>query len=156
MPCRTSTALPAVTASTYAAQVDERGLTFSPHRPADGTATGEAAGRPVADAGTETLVRTLGITRGGEMIYAADGGPVERAVVGNTAQGLLAPAWGVVEHFEAGGEGVALSWIFSQPLPGAGPVRSTRRNRNSSPASAMATCIARARRLVSARAASSW
>ena len=122
---RDGTALPTVTASTYVAQVDERGLTFSPHRPADGAAPGEAAGRPVADAGTEALVRTLGITRGGEMIYAADGGPVERAVVGNTAQGLLAPAWGVVEHFEAGGEGVALSWIFSQPLPGAGPVEVT-------------------------------
>ncbi len=119
------TAAPAMTASTYAARIDERGFNFSPHRPPDGAAGGGDAGRPVADAATEALVRTVGVTRGGEVIYAADGGTVERAVVGNTAQALLAPAWGVVEHFETGREGVALSWVFPQPLPGAGAVEVT-------------------------------
>ena len=119
------TALPTVTASTYVARIDEHGLKFSPHRPADATAALDDAGWPVPDAGTEALVRTVGITRGGETFYAADDGSVERAVVGNTAQGLLSPAWGVVEHFETGTEGVAVSWIFSQPLPGTGAVEVT-------------------------------
>src|SRR5262249_52535467 len=40
------------------------------------------------------------------------------SIVGNTAQRLLVPELGIVEHFEARAEGVALTWVLPKSLPG--------------------------------------
>jgi uncharacterized repeat protein (TIGR02543 family) len=142
--------LPSVNARNYAASLDEAGLRFSPHRPAEcGTGAApvpptseapldEAAfdrmghspqrGRPDdgrtlrPDPRTEALFRTVSIGRDEAVFYDAAASTPEWSVLGNTAQALLNAASGLLEHYEARGEGVEVAWVLSQPLPGTGPL----------------------------------
>src|SRR5262249_47962976 len=128
-------------AANYVARFDGEGLRFSPHRPGEGppaeaapalAAGDDEGGRPrgrlatpppaglQADPATELLFRTMSIQRDGEILFSSERGNSEWSVVGNTAQALRSPEWGAVEHFETSAEGVAVAWVFPQPLPGRG------------------------------------
>jgi hypothetical protein len=78
--------------------------------------------RTEADPATEILFRTVSVQRDGELFFSADRDSANWSVLGNTAQALLSADWGVVEHYEAGKDGVAVTWVFPQPLPGTGPI----------------------------------
>jgi hypothetical protein len=81
---------PDVDAATYRAVFAERGLRFYPTAP-------QLSGP--ADSG-ELSIRTVGSSSR------------SFAFVGNTAQALIDPELGLVEHFEARGQGVSLTWIL--------------------------------------------
>jgi hypothetical protein len=56
------------------------------------------------------------------MFYSADGSAPPESLVGNTAQALLAPDFGLIQHGEALAAGVSVTWIVARALPGAGPL----------------------------------
>lgn len=130
--------LPRLDAGNYVAQFDGEGLRFSPHRPGEAApalAGADAEGirqhgkpmtppstRSQADPATELRFRTVSIQRDGEMFFSSERGNSEWSVLGNTAQALLSAEWGLVEHYEASGDGVAVTWVLAQPLPGDGAV----------------------------------
>jgi hypothetical protein len=97
---------PVVHAKTYTASMKASGLRFSPNNPLE-TAIG---------AETETVFRTISVQQGRRALYTANASGLNWSVLGNTAQALLDPASGLVEHYEARGEGVAVTWVFSKPL----------------------------------------
>jgi hypothetical protein len=102
---------PHVQARTYRAELDGAGLRFTP-----GGAVPESSW-PV-----DARVRTIRIASGEKDIYGETScaGEASRSIVGNTAQRLLVPELGIVEHLEAQTEGVALTWIVRKPLTDSG------------------------------------
>ncbi len=131
-----ATGLPGVDAGNYRARFDGQGLRFSPCRaelqteevagsgPHQGrTEAGTSAiGRPTPDPKTEILFRTVSVQRDGNYFFSAGQDAANWSVVGNTAQSLLSAGQGMIEHYEAGKDGVAVTWVFEKPLPGVGPV----------------------------------
>lgn len=121
-----ATGQPQISADNYVARFDEQGLEFSPAKPGGvqpaGTTVAADSGRPVADPATQILFRTTSIECDGQTYFSADQNPTQWTVTGNTVQGLLSPSGGIVEHFEAANDGVAVTWVFQEPLPGNGPV----------------------------------
>jgi len=111
---------PEVAAANYDAQFDGQGLRFSPSQPA--TTQGAS---PASDPGTELLFQTASVQRDGLTFYSAASDTAQWSAIGNTAQALLSSAYGVVEHFEAQNVGVDAAWVFSQSLPGSGPIEVT-------------------------------
>jgi hypothetical protein len=109
--------LPEVAAANYHASFDGQGLRFSPSQPAS-----TPGANPAPDPATEIQLSTVSVQRDGESFYSAASDAAEWSAVGNTAQALLSKDWGVVEHFEAQNDGVAVAWVFPQALPGSGPV----------------------------------
>ena len=98
---------PSVNSRSYVASFDTRGLQFSPKQPARGGAASEA------------VVKTLAISRGNRGIDAADERG-EWVVLGNTIQRSLSHDKRVIEHYEARADGVSVTWVLPQPLPGSG------------------------------------
>jgi Calx-beta domain len=122
-----------IDAGNYYARADRDGLKFSPSRVATmkeddqievtGNKAGLASpGSPQADPTTEILVRTLSIQRDGQYYFSADRDATSWSIIGNTAQAQLSANWGMVEHYRAGNDGLAVTWIFPQPLPGSGSI----------------------------------
>jgi uncharacterized protein (TIGR03382 family) len=72
------------------------------------TATFDGAGVRLAD----TRVQTRAIAVGDRAL----GAPRTWSILGNTAQGLVAP--GIVEHHELGADGDAISWVVQDPIEG--------------------------------------
>jgi hypothetical protein len=134
------TGAPTVNAATYQARFDGETLRFSPYQPgvelpaasvdADSATRKESRGAnpsataslPAPDPATEFSFRTLSVRRDGEVCFDGHRETPEWSAIGNTAQALLSPTWGLVEHFEAGAEGVAVTWVLRHALPGAGPL----------------------------------
>lgn len=112
-----ATGVPQIATATYNARFDEQGLEFSPSRPA-------LAGTQVAaaDPSTQILFQTVSIEHGGQTYFSDGQNPTGWTVTGNTVQGLLSSSGGMVEHFEAANDGVAVTWVFPEPLPGGGPI----------------------------------
>src|SRR2546426_153689 len=102
---------PVVHAKTYTASMNASGLRFLANNPIE-TAIG---------AKTETVFRTISVQQGRRALYTANASGLNWSVLGNTVQALLDPASGLVEHYEARGEGVAVTWVFSKPLATTGP-----------------------------------
>src|SRR5262249_1263399 len=67
------------------------------------------------DSQTAAIIRTVAIRQGSQGIYGVDQTTLARIVIGNTAQSLLVPALGLIEHYEAGARGIHLTWILSRP-----------------------------------------
>jgi len=74
------------------------------------------------DPETEARFRTLAIRQKTQVLYASEADAVEWSVLGNTAQALLNSGLGLVEHYETRGEGVAVTWVVTKPLPEGGPL----------------------------------
>lgn len=89
---------PRVTAATYVASFDGRGL------------------RLAADDAHALRVETLRVALGGRDVYRGDG-EVPWSMLGNTAQALLAADVGLVEHHHANADGVELTWIVHARPP---------------------------------------
>ena len=118
-----ATGQPQISCDNYVARFDDQGLEFSPAKPGNVQPTGTpGSDRPVADPATQILFQTTSIERDGQTYYSADQSATQWTVTGNTVQGLLSPSGGIVEHFEAGNDGVAVAWVFQEPLPGGGPI----------------------------------
>ena len=134
---------PEVRSRTYTATLGEDGLVFSPNRPA-ATSEQSAGGQSQPGSGREMAVRgqpgvrsaapapteadpetaahfrTESVAQGEQTLFAADQASRSWVVLGNTAQGLLNEATGLVEHYEARNGAVEVSWVLAQPLAGSG------------------------------------
>jgi hypothetical protein len=93
-----------VVANAYQASVDHGGIRFAPRN----------------DPSSEASLRTISISRGGEIV---PGGQGSWSVYGNTAQRLFSGPYGLVEHCQARQDGLELSWVLRQPLAGPGTLR---------------------------------
>jgi hypothetical protein len=114
---------PQIAARNYVARFDGQGMEFSPSKPGIAQPNSIASsGLPTADPATQILFRTTGVERDGQVYYSATQNPAQWVVTGNTVQGLLSPSAGIVEHYQAVNEGVEVSWVFQNALPGAGPI----------------------------------
>jgi hypothetical protein len=107
--------------SAFAASVSEdRGAVhFSPYLPSSNEAGDRRQmehARPLPD-GAELTWRFLGMERGGEPIARQ---PERWHLWGNTAQKLLEPDLGIVDHLLSGDRGIERSWYFPRPLGGQG------------------------------------
>src|SRR6266404_4313246 len=98
-------------ARTYTASFDGAALHFSPFEPDRNSGTSGGSPGP----GIEARFLTTSVRLGENVLYDSDQSVGVSAVLGNTAQILLEPKSGLVEHFETRSEGVAVSWIISQP-----------------------------------------
>jgi hypothetical protein len=67
-------------------------------------------------------LRTRLIRLGDKVLYERRGRALSWSVQGNTAQTLLNQHVGLVEHYEAGGDGIELSWVLSQRPVAQGPL----------------------------------
>ena len=70
--------------------------------------------RPQPDPRTEITFRTLSIRQEGRALYLADEAATPGIVVGNTAQSLLDPVSGLVEHLQADANGIHVTWVLSR------------------------------------------
>ena len=94
---------------TYTARLEEVGLRLTPRW--------QGPGRSDTD---DAVFRTRTIRHGTRELYDGRNAAPAWWILGNTAQALLHPGSGVVEHYEAKPEGVAVTWVFSEPLRGVG------------------------------------
>ena len=78
--------------------------------------------RPQPDPQTEASFQTTSIRQGDRHLFSAAADSLPWSVVGNTAQALLEPTAGVIEHLETHAQGVAVTWVFSRPLANQGAV----------------------------------
>ena len=109
-----------VEGGTYQAMLRPDGLHFAPAHPGVGVPqTDSAAGEP-GSWGDEVRFRTVSVQRGDRQHFSAPGEPVDWHVLGNTAQTLLEPASGLVEHHEARRAGIEVTWLVPRPLEGDG------------------------------------
>jgi hypothetical protein len=67
-------------------------------------------------------LRTRAVRRGGDPLFTGTVHPLQLHVVGNTAQVLLEPESGLIQHIEARGDGVELTWVLANPPSGEGPL----------------------------------
>ncbi len=128
-----------VQAKTYTAAFDGAGVRVSPHHP--GTRVPETAanalrspahlwrkGRtlrtshPLPDSDTEVTLRTRSVRLGSRSLYEQGARALNWSLRGNTAQALLNERIGLVEHYEAVGEGVWASWVLSKRPEWEGPL----------------------------------
>jgi hypothetical protein len=65
----------------------------------------------------EAVFRTDSVRLGDQTLFQRGPRPPISSVLGNTAQALLDAQSGLVEHFETRSDGVAVTWIFPQPVP---------------------------------------
>ncbi|HSH16259.1 MAG TPA: immunoglobulin domain-containing protein [Verrucomicrobiae bacterium] len=89
-----------LTAAAFAARVQSDGIEFLP-----ATARDE----------TPFRARTRGVYVGGESLLAGQPPAGDWVVTGNTAQRLLQPGLGLVEHVEARAQGVEVTWVLGRP-----------------------------------------
>ena len=145
---------PHVRAKGYVARFDGQGLRFSPNAPDGGARQVSAGGgrsAPAGDGGiangagvaqprdrlvagaasaqsvpeVEAFFHTLTVTSQNQALYTAEQSAADWSALGNTAQALLDEASGLLEHYEARTEGVAVTWVLSKPLRGAGDLSIT-------------------------------
>ncbi len=88
----------------------------------DGAHRPDSGWRPQREPETEAAFQTVSVRQENHELYAASASSLKWAVLGNTAQALLDPASGLVEHFECGGQGVAVTWVLPRPLADQGPL----------------------------------
>lgn len=99
---------------TFAASFDDQGLHFTPLNPT-----------AIANVGTldpEALFQTLTVRRGAQLLYSSPGAATGWSALGNTLQTRLGSLTPLVEHYETGVEGVAVSWVLGVRPPGDGPL----------------------------------
>jgi hypothetical protein len=142
---------PRVQTWTYTARFDGAGLRLSPHRmecefgaalvhdpllltPTDEPGAsprhaidepdwpGSTPAFPQPEPALEARFRTESIIQGGRELYAAEGISPPWSVLGNTAQALLNPELGLIEHYETRAAGVAVTWVLTQPPRESGAV----------------------------------
>ena len=77
---------------------------------------------PQPDLESEAAFQTTSVHQGDRSVYESEEGSLQWAVVGNTAQAVLDPQSGLLEHFEAGKQGVAVTWVLPRPLPAGNPL----------------------------------
>ncbi len=106
---------PSARADSYRATATQLGITFSPHRPA---AAGDAEAHALAEPDTFVTLATASVQAGGATLAAPQHG--DRLVLGNTVQSQL--GGGLVEHCEARGAGLELSWYVPE-RPGSGDLQ---------------------------------
>lgn len=121
--------LPQAHTRSYAATFDGEGFRLSPHRftgytydASGGNDSGDARAaaslKPRSiyepDPSTEVRFKTASVRMGGTELYADDAQSHTWSILGNTAQRLLNPELGMVEHYEAQREGVEVTWVMSQ------------------------------------------
>jgi len=89
----------------YRARLDEQGLSFAP-----------------LNGASETLARfqTRSIAWGSQSLLNEADQRFSWQVKGNTAQTLLVPRLGIIEHYEARGDGLEAAWVLSKPAALAG------------------------------------
>jgi hypothetical protein len=75
---------------------------------------------PRADPEPAATFRTLAVRLGGKALYVASQSGPQREAIGNTAQALLNESFGLIEHYEVRGEGVAVTWLLNQPVSSRG------------------------------------
>lgn len=117
--------LPQVNGRTYVATWDEATLRFSPKQyagevPWPGETARQSIPQFYADPMTEATFRTTEIRRGTEVLATSGSAATPLSIVGNTAQRALDEQAGVLEHYEAGEEGVEVTWIIQAPPAGQG------------------------------------
>jgi hypothetical protein len=88
----------------YRLALESDGVRFAPFGP--GTGSGSA--------GPEFQFRTVGCQQGGVAWDLDQSEGLDWTVAGNTAQTLLEPTLGLVEHYDARASGVELTWVLSQ------------------------------------------
>ena len=69
---------------------------------------------PLPDPDTEVTLRRRSVRLGDQVLYERGDRSLSWSLVGNTAQALLDERVGLVEHYEAGGEGVQVSWVLTR------------------------------------------
>lgn len=99
-----------VQASTYTASFGPDGFRLV-------SAHGRAPNQRSAPTGTALTFRTGSVRVGAEALYEGTGGARQTFALCNTAQVLLNAPAGLVEHVEARGDGVAVSWVLQHPAP---------------------------------------
>lgn len=85
-----------------------------------GARGGNTPTRQTSSTQTEITFETAAIRQGDHAWYTSGSAGSEWAVLGNTAQRLLAPAQGLLEHFEAQRDGIATTWLVGQRPIGSG------------------------------------
>jgi len=90
---------PEVNTRSYTAAIDGHGLRLSPHRPSDDGGRDTTAW-PRPDPGTVAVIRTISIRQGAESLYERGVRLLSWSLLGNTAQALLNPQIGLIEHYE--------------------------------------------------------
>jgi hypothetical protein len=116
-------AAPQVQARTYTASFHTDGLYFSPRRVNDRTPENynpHGGQRPGDRNGTRIKVTTLWAGRTQTPLVSAPVLPIDWSILGNTAQALLDPRGGLIEHHQAGPDGVEVCWILHAPPAGVG------------------------------------
>ncbi len=95
----------------YRLALESGGVRFAPFEP--GTGSGSA--------GPEFQIRTVGYRQGWAARDLVQAEALDWTVAGNTAQVLLEPVLGLVEHYDARAGGVELTWVLAQaPSQGGG------------------------------------
>jgi hypothetical protein len=74
---------------------------------------------PESDPETEAAFQTASIRLGDRTVYEPEASLRQWAVLGNTAQAVLDSKSGLIEHFEAGEQGLAATWVLPHRPPGA-------------------------------------
>jgi hypothetical protein len=74
------------------------------------------------DPQTEAAFQTASVELGSRVLYRAPESSLSWAVLGNTAQALLEAGSGLIEHFEAGSEGVAVTWVLPRAPQAVAPL----------------------------------
>jgi hypothetical protein len=82
----------------------------------------QAVSLPEADPETKAVFETEAVRQGDHALYEAGAGTLQWAVLGNTVQAMLDSHSGLLEHFQAGQEGVAVTWVLPRPLPTPDPL----------------------------------
>ena len=79
-------------------------------------------GFPLPDPGTELTLRTRAVRLKDRALYERRHQSLNWSLEGNTAQTLLNNHVGLVEHCEATGEGIRVSWVLHERPAGDGPL----------------------------------
>jgi hypothetical protein len=87
-----------------------------------GAARRTSAWSPQPDPQTEAAFQTASVELGSRVLYRAPDSSLSWAVLGNTAQALLDADSGLIEHFEAGSEGVAVTWVLTRQPQAVAPL----------------------------------
>jgi Bacterial Ig domain len=118
---------PQVKTKSYSARVEADGLRFLlTQAPEDPSGSVEpqsqtASGITKVSRG-EAVFRTVSIWQGESNLYAPEQSALQWSIVGNTAQALLEPNCGLIEHCEARSKGVEVAWVFTARPLGTGPL----------------------------------
>jgi len=77
---------------------------------------------PEPDPQSEAAFQTVSVRQGNRAVYEPEAAPLQWAVLGNTAQAVLDSRSGLLEHFEASSQGVAVTWVLPHKSHTADPL----------------------------------